>query len=166
MSDEAQLQQARSGNRDAFGNLQRLLEPSVARFVRKLIGRGPMEEDVVRETILALYMNLDRLDSFERVKPFLFRVARNLCYTELRRRGRYRILSLDEPSAESERAIEALADSRAPPDQQVQWILLWGEIQRGLDRLPEPQRQAMILYCAEDLSYAQIAEAMDTDIGT
>ena len=35
-----------------------------------------------------------------------------------------------------------------------------------MDRLPELQRQTMILYCEEDLTYAQIAEAMTTDIGT
>lgn len=39
-------------------------------------------------------------------------------------------------------------------------------MQKAIDRLPEIQRQAIILYCEEDLTYAQIAEAMGTDIGT
>ena len=44
--------------------------------------------------------------------------------------------------------------------------MLHSEVQKAINRLPEIQRQAIILYCEENLTYAQIAEAMGTDIGT
>jgi len=36
----------------------------------------------------------------------------------------------------------------------------------AMDRLPEPQRQALILFADEELSYAEIAEVLGTNIGT
>jgi RNA polymerase sigma factor (sigma-70 family) len=39
-------------------------------------------------------------------------------------------------------------------------------VKEAIDRLPEMQRQTLILYSEEQLSYAEIAVAMDTSIGT
>jgi RNA polymerase sigma-70 factor (ECF subfamily) len=111
-------------------------------------------------------MNLERLDSDEHLRPFLFRVVRNLCYNELRTKGRFQFVSLDQCPDESGALSPPLPDSRSPPDEEVHWILLYSEVQKAMERLPESQRQALILYCEEDLTYAQVAEAMATDIGT
>lgn len=159
-------QRARAGDRTAFSGLQRELEAPVRQFVRRLVGRSQSEDDVVQDAFLALYMNLERLDSDEHLRAFLFRVVRNLCYDELRRQGRFQFASLDQDLDEPGDPFALLADSRSPPDEEVQWILLYSEVQKAMDRLPELQRQTLILYCEEDLTYAQIAEAMATDIGT
>lgn len=164
LDEAALLRQARSGGRAAFGRLQAALDPVVRRFARRLIGPSDAEDDIVREMFLALYMNLGRLETAERLRPFVFRVVRNLCYTELRRLRRFEVVSLDAAAPES--AAAWLIDPCPPLDEQVQWGLLYSDVQAAMDRLPELQRQSLILYCEEDLSYEQIAEAMATDIGT
>lgn len=165
--DENELfQQARAGVRSAFDKLQEKLEAPVKRFVRRLIGLSSSEDDIVQDAFLALYMNLERLDSSEHLRPFLFRVVRNLCYDELRRKGRFQFVSLDEDIGDSDALLSFLIDHRAQPDEEVYWILLYSEVQKAMERLPEPQRQTLILYCEEDLTYQQIAKAMATDIGT
>ncbi len=165
-AEQALLQRARAGDRPAFDQLQRLLQKRARLFIRRLIGPSPLEEDIARDVFLALFMNLGKLDSVERLRPFLYRVARNRCYSELRRLGRFRVVSLDDPPGDLEGTYRSLPDTRTSPDEQVQWTLLYAAVQRALERLPELQRQTMILYGLEDLTYAQIAEAMDTDIGT
>ena len=160
------FQQARAGTRAAFDRLQEALETPVRRFVRRLVGVSNEEDDIVQDAFLALYMNLERLDSSEHLRPFLFRVVRNLCYDELRRKGRFQVVSLDETPDDSDSVLSFLTDGRLQPDEEVHWMLLYSEVQKAMERLPELQRQTMILYCEEDLSYAQIAEAMATDIGT
>jgi RNA polymerase sigma-70 factor (ECF subfamily) len=160
------LRRAKSGDRAAFDTLRKVLEPPVLRFARNLVGYSETEEDVLQNAFIALWVNLARIDPVERLRPFLFRIVRNLCYDELRRRGRFRAVSLDTGWEEPAEPDHGLRDPRPPPDEEVQRILLIAEVQRAMQRLPELQRQALILHAIEDLPYAEVAVAMDTDIGT
>ncbi len=165
-SEQALLERARAGDGAAFADLQKLLQRPAQRFLRRLIGAHSAEEDILREASLALYLNLERLTSADALRPFLFRVIRNLCYSELRKQGRFTTISLDDPCASGDPAVRNLAEPRPPPHDQVEWLLLYAEVQQALGRLPELQRQALILYFEEDLTYPQIAEIMGADVGT
>ncbi len=160
------FEKAKTGNNAAFDRLQETLDASVRRFVRRLVGISDAEDDIVQDAFLALYMNLERLESSGHLRPFLFRVVRNCCYDTLRHQGRFQFVPLDVDSKDSAVDLSFLADLRKQPDEELHWKLLHAEVQKAIDRLPEVQRQAMILYCEEDLTYTQIAEAMATDIGT
>ena len=160
------FEEAKASNRTAFDRLQATLDASVRRFVRRLVGISEAEDDIVQDAFLALYMNLERLESSEHLRPFLFRVVRNRCYDTLRRQGRFRYVPLEAASQDSTVNPAFLTDRRKQPDEELHWKLLYSEVQKAIDRLPEIQRQAIILYCEENLTYAQIAEAMGADIGT
>ena len=160
------FEQAKANNRTAFDRLQEILDASVRRFVRRLVGISEAENDIVQDAFLALYMNLERLESSEHLRPFLFRVVRNRCYDTLRRQGRFQFVPLDVASEDSAVNPSFLTNRRQQPDEKLHWILLYSEVRKAIDRLPEIQRQAIILYCEENLTYAQIAKAMGTDIGT
>lgn len=163
------LQQARAGDYDAFEQLYRWLEPGLARFVRRLIGDGAESEDVLQDTFLALYMNLDRIQPTANLRPYAYRIARNNCFDRLRSWGRYDEVSIDDDNddAYSPRLPLQLKDEDAqPPDEVTHWLLLGLEVRQAIDRLPEAQRQTLILYCEEELTYAEIAEVMDVSIGT
>jgi len=160
------FEQSRGSNRTAFDRLQETLDASVRRFVRRLVGISESEDDIVQDAFLALYMNLERVESSEHLRPFLFRVVRNCCYDMLRQQGRFQFIPLDVDSKDSAVDLSSLADPGKQPDEELHWKLLHAEVQKAIDCLPEVQRQAIILYCEEDLTYTQIAEAMATDIGT
>jgi RNA polymerase sigma-70 factor (ECF subfamily) len=160
------FEEVRAGEHAAFDRLRELLEPTIRRFVRRLVGWSEDEGDVLQDAFLALYLNLERIPSVESLRPFLFRVARNRCYSELRRQGRFAILSLETGGKAGEPGLQELPEQRPSPHDQVQWLLLVGDLQKAMERLPELQRQTLILYVEEDLTYQQIAEAMATDIGT
>ena len=169
MSDSGErelFEKAKTSNHTAFDRLQETLDASVRRFVRRLVGISEAEDDIVQDAFLALYMNLERLESSEHLRPFLFRVVRNRCYDTLRRQGRFQFVPLEAASENSAVNPSFLTDQRKQPHEQLHWKLLYSEVQKAIDRLPEIQRQTIILYCEENLTYAQIAEAMGTDIGT
>jgi len=157
---------ARAGEIGAFDCLQKQLYTPMRRFLRRLIGQNTAEEDILRDAFLALYMNLERISSIENLRPFLFRVVRNLSYYELRRQGRFATISLDTGGKADDPVVRDLPEHRPSPYEQVQWQLLYGEVQKALRRLPEIQRQTLLLYLEEDLTYQQMAEVMETDIGT
>lgn len=158
------LQLARNGDRDAFAQLQAALEGPARRFVRKLIGASDAEDDIVQNAFFALYVNLDRLDEGDKLRPFLFRVLRNQCYDELRAQGRYEWVSVDTGDDAELESLPAAAHTQ--PEEATHWLLLYSEVQEAIQQLPEMQRQTLLLYTVMDLSYVEIAEAMNTSVGT
>jgi RNA polymerase sigma-70 factor (ECF subfamily) len=62
--------------------------------------------------------------------------------------------------------LSALPDSGDEPEEVAHWLLIQLEVREAIDRLPEMQRQALILYSEEDLSYTEIAAVMETTVGT
>ena len=160
------FKRAKEGDCVAFDRLQKKLELPIRRFIRRLVGGSAFEDDIVQDAFLALYTNLGRIDPIENLRPFLFRIVRNLCYDELRRRGRFQSVTPDEDIDDADAPLTIFVDNRPLPDEELYSILLYSEVKEAIERLPELQRQALILYCEEDLSYEQIAEAMATDIGT
>ena len=104
------FEKAKTGNNAAFDRLQETLDASVRRFVRRLVGISEAEDDIVQDAFLALYMNLERLESSEHLRPFLFRVVRNRCYDTLRQQGTFSVC----PSRRSSPKIR-LSTSRSSP---------------------------------------------------
>jgi RNA polymerase sigma-70 factor (ECF subfamily) len=154
---------ARDGDNDAFEQLQVRFEGQVRRFVRHLIGSSDAEDDIVQNIFIALYYNLHRIEPVEKFRPYLFRIARNCCYDELRAQGRYDSVALDEEPASGWINYE---DGTPAPEDLAHWTLLHVEVKAAIDCLPEVQRQTLILYADEGLSYGEIAVAMNTNIGT
>lgn len=160
------LQLAQAGDHDAFAELQARLDSPIRRFVWRLIGTHPEEDDIVQDSLIALYLNLDRIDPPENLRPYLFRIIRNRCYDLLRKRKRFQHVSLDEEPVESWVSLNEPPETGSQPEEVTHWLMLNLEVQAAMERLPEVQRQTLILYSEENLSYNEIAEAMDTSIGT
>lgn len=161
------LRLAQSGDQDAFTALQLLLDAPARAFTRRLIGE--VDEDIVQESFLALYMNLERLEPPEKLRPFLFRVIRNRCYDRLRADGRFEVVSLDEDTDDGfggDRREAQIASDEILPEESTHWTMLYAEVQQAMQQLPELQRQALILYSEASLSYEEIAEAMNVSVGT
>jgi RNA polymerase sigma-70 factor, ECF subfamily len=166
--DEQQLlRQAQQGDYDAFAQLHAALEPSINRFVNRLVGGRIQEaEDIVQDTFIALYLNLNKIDPVENLRPYVFRIARNNCYDILRRQGRYEHLPFDEEPVNVRVSFDLAQTTGNVPEDTTHWLLLHLEVQEAMEYLPEAQRQALILYSEQDMSYGEIAEIMDVEVGT
>jgi RNA polymerase sigma-70 factor (ECF subfamily) len=156
------LDQIKSGDESAFVDLQQHFEAELRRFMYRLIGAHELEDDLIQNTFIAFYHNIERL-SAETVRPFLFRVLRNQCYDELRRQGRYQHVSLNNDLAPNSPII---INTEPPPDEVIYWRMAYADVQRAMDNLPDPQRQVLILYAEHGFAYEEIAEALNISIGT
>lgn len=165
------LSQAQAGDYDAFEALHNLLQPALTRFVRRLIGGAAASDeidDVVQDTLLILYKNLATIDPPQKLRPFLFRVARNRCYDILRHQGRWNQVELEDEEAPRDVriAFNMQDELGTSPEDAANWMLLYVEVKEAIERLPENQRQTLIMFSEEELSYAEIAEIMDVSMGT
>jgi len=156
---------AQDGDMEAYEDLQLLLEPDLRRYVRRLINGADAEDDILQEVFISFYTNLHRIQPPDNLRPYLFRIARNRCYDEFRRWGRKELVSLDDEPVQLRVAFTE-AHHQPKPDDLTHWMLLQLEVREAIDRLPDAQREALILYSEESLSYAEIATIMDCSVGT
>lgn len=164
LSEDALLRRAQDGDHEAFGVLLVKLDSPVRRFIWRLLGTHDAEDDIVQDTFISLYNNLHRVDASQGVRPYVYRIVRNRAYDELRRLKRREFLSFEDEPVEAYASLNATPSDE--PEEIAHWLLIQLEVREAIERLPELQRQALILYSEEDLSYAEIAEVMETSIGT
>jgi RNA polymerase sigma-70 factor (ECF subfamily) len=110
--------------------------------------RNPVEsEDVVQDTFLRVLQHLHKLPAIRDLRPWLVRIAWNLA---LDRRRRIR----PDFQAAGIAAANLPVDIALRQRQQTQATLC------EIERLPKPERQALLLSALEDLSIAEIAHIM------
>lgn len=163
MSPEAELLiRARAGDRAAARALSDAVEGRVRRFVVRHVS-CPMEaDDIVQDVLLALHGNLSRLGDQEQLLPFVYRVARNLCWDSLRRTSRGPLWSGGVPDLE-----EGPAGGRdGEPHEVVPALLVAEELRRAVDALGEPHRTTILLVGEEGLTQSQAAAALGINVGT
>lgn len=167
-ADESDLLRAlQAGDNDAFVALMQRMESPLRRYVRRLIGDSDSEDDIVQDVFFNLYRKSERIDARRGLRPYLFRMARNRCYDELRRQGRFRSVSLDDDAeGQSLSLAETLPDEGEATDELAHWLFMQLVVREAMEKLPENQRQALILYAEEQMSYAEIAVATNTNAGT
>src|SRR5436309_12660291 len=120
----------------------------------RMLGQRQDAEDAAQETFVRVLKNLHRWDSARDFLPWLLAIAGNRCRTALAARRR-------RPVAES--AVELVADD-APDRRSADHLA--EEIQLAMKSLRPEYAEAFLLFHKQELSYAQIAQAMDVPFGT
>lgn len=173
-SDEALMLRCKEGDTEAFGLLVAKYKAPITRYANYLLADPDQAEDVAQETFLRILRAAKRYEPRARFTTWLYRIAANLCYDELRRRARHPFMSLDEEivcgdeeEAETIRRYEIIEDPKgSPPDQALQEQEMTRTMERAIKDLSGSHRQVIHKRMVEELSYAQIAEELDTSEGT
>ncbi|MEL6526922.1 MAG: sigma-70 family RNA polymerase sigma factor [Chloroflexota bacterium] len=159
MTLQTLLDRAQDDDTQAFAEIREQYEPRIRRFASRMIYNSADVEDIVQNTFIAFYKNLSCITSSEHVRPFLFCVARNLSYDYLRDHYRYEQVTLDKCDYQ-------LSDNLVSPEYRAHWGMLLDHVRQAIDCLPDLQRETLILYVEEQLTQAEIASVMHTEIGT
>ena len=120
--------------------------PSLRAFAVSLSGRHDKADDLVQDTVMKAWAKQDSFELGTNMKAWLFTILRNEFYSQMRKRGRE---IQDTEGAFTERMA-------VHPSQYG--IMDLGDFKKALDRLPDDQREAIILNRYEGLSFAEIAE--------
>ena len=157
MSESEVIAQALDGDLDAFGELVRLYERPVFNLAYRMLGEAGEAEDAAQEAFIKAYSNLHRYDVNRSFKTWILSITSNHCIDRLRKR-RLTYLSIDEPLP----AHPALVSDFANPESAALAEERSAEVQGMLDQLSEEYRLVVILRYWYDMSYAEIAEMLDT----
>lgn len=159
--DELTIARARRGEEGACRALvQRYQRPVFALLSRLCARRDPaLVEDLAQETFLRAFRALPGWDpsGSALLSTWILTIAARLALDELRKRR-----PDAEPLDEAERRIAGPEAADAPATRRD----LAAAIERALDALPPDFRAAFVLREYHDLEYAEIARALDVDVGT
>jgi RNA polymerase sigma-70 factor (ECF subfamily) len=146
---------ARRGDAAAFDELVRRFHRPVLRFCWRL-ARSADAEDLAQDTFVRAFVHFERFDPERPVLPWLIAIARRLCLDLLRRR-------------KVTVGLEAIpvSDQSAPsPEREASAREQLSRLDRALDELGEGAREAIILFHVEEMSYRDIAAALEVPMGT
>ncbi len=169
-AEEARLaQQAVAGDGDAFATLYTRYEKRAYNLCLRLVGSEADAADATQEAFVSVLRRLPKLEGRELAfGSYLFTSARHACYDLIERRRRA------EPSDDiAEGAVTVgggvggggigfdPGDPHDDPERNVLLAAGQDEIRDANAKLPERQREVLVLRELEDLSYDEIAEIME-----
>jgi RNA polymerase sigma-70 factor (ECF subfamily) len=125
-------------------------------------------EDLLQETLVRAYVSFDTFTEGTNLRAWLFRIMYNAWVSDYRARQRCPTEILTEAVTDVERCDFARFTPRglASAEIEVLELLRDDEIASALDELPEASRLAVYLADVEGYRYREIAELMNTPVGT
>jgi len=163
-SDEDRLliTEHRNGDERAFEKLVSKYQQTVLNLVHHYIGTRNDVEDVAQKIFTKVYFSLPKFDAQRPFFPWLYRIAINQCYDELRRIRRKRVHSFSELSIEDATYIEKLISQDKPPlEAEEKEREMYSLLQKVLNQLPEQQKLSIVLRDIENVSYRKMAEILN-----
>lgn len=141
------------GNARAFANLFDRYHKKIYSLAYHLTESAPQAEEIVQDVFLKIWMKQADLPSILHFENYLFIVARNHIYSQLKKMARNRLVSI-----ESEPALPD--DAETPEDQLVhkESAML---LQQAVSRLPLQQHTVYKLSRENGLTREQIAEKLN-----
>jgi RNA polymerase sigma-70 factor (ECF subfamily) len=128
--------------------------PSLRAFAVSLSGRHDKADDLVQDTVMKAWAKQDSFEMGTNIKAWLFTILRNEFYSQMRKRGR-----------EVQDSDGAFTERMAVHPSQYGIVDL-NDFRKALDKLPDDQREAVILIGASGFSYEEAAEICHCAIGT
>ncbi|MBI9078071.1 MAG: sigma-70 family RNA polymerase sigma factor [Desulfatibacillum sp.] len=154
--DQEQEKQAildvKAGDTARFALLVDAYKTPLFNLAYRMTGSRTEAEDLVQDTFVRAFRNLDSFDSTRRFFPWLYTIGLNLVRRRLKTKG----LHSSEPASREQE------ESREPgPEQAFLDKERAGEVQDALLQLKPDQREALILRYVQGLTYDEIAEILD-----
>jgi RNA polymerase sigma-70 factor (ECF subfamily) len=160
-ADSRLLERCRRGDTSAFEELFRKYHAYVYNVALGMLGNGDDAADVTQDTFLRIHRSVERFRGDASFSTWLYRVAVNLCISELRRRSRSRLQYLDELAVPEE---EREASDMPSPDEAAETQERCRAVRRILSALPPDYRAIMVLRHFQQLAYEEIADVLQISL--
>lgn len=150
---ELEVKRAQRGDREAFIQLFRRLEPELYSLAKSIVGRDEDCADAFQETTLKAYKSLSTLRKPKYFKTWVIRILINECNQLLRMRKRTVVMAELPEVAETDRSAPYYEDSRKL------------DLREAVENLDETLRIVIHLFYYQDLPVKQIASVLDISEG-
>ncbi len=152
--DEKLIAMARAGNPGAFETIVDRYQGRLLGFCRQMLGSTEDAEDVLQEVFVNAYRAMLADEREIKLRPWLYRIARNRCLNHLRK-----------PTADAQESMDMVPTvDAASTAEKVHNREEFRQLLTDVGKLPETQRSALLLREMDAMSYEEIAQAMETSV--
>jgi RNA polymerase sigma-70 factor (ECF subfamily) len=149
----------RAGDPQAFEDLVTAFQHRVFGVALRMLGSRAEAEDVAQEVFLRAHRGLSAFRGDSKLSTWLYAIASRVCLTRLASAERRMV-------RDSEDVLARLPNGHADPATRLERQQLEAALHRAISELGEDRRIVVVLRDVEGLSYEEIAEALDLELGT
>jgi len=145
-----------TGDAEAFDRFVEHFRAKIFHYSWLMCGHREDAEEVAQETLLKVFESFDQLREPERVRPWVFRIAKNACLMKRRK-------SVFAPPHELplDDFAPAIADGSVPPDRRMLESERNDALANAIGELPENYRSVILLRDMEELSTLETAQILE-----
>lgn len=148
----------RAGERTAFAALLDRHERRVYNLALRLLDGDPAEaEDATQDAFIEVHRAIRSFRGRARLDTWVHRITVNVCLQRRRRRRGQTVPLVEDGAGPAPGADPFHLAARSE---------LAGQVEAEVRRLPEIQREVVLLHGMQGLSYAEVAQVLDCPVGT
>jgi len=163
-NDEHIVERALTGDAEAFGEIVQRWERRIFALTYGMLGREEDARDATQETFLAAFRNLRGFRGEAKVSSWLHRIAVNQCITRQRRAKVRNEAALDDEQEKD--AAKFSAPLKYSPALSVESRQTTRAVRLAVNSLPLELRQVVVMKEFEELTFREIADALDLPLST
>ena len=169
MSDHELIEATKNGEELAFDEIMMRYRKPLTNYIHRMLNDYEEAVDLAQESFVRVYFAIERYHSNYAFSTYIYRIATNLAISEIRKRKRRKLFSLNGlfqfGDVDEEREYQP-PDSKPLPDQ----VTVSGEtidvVEKAIAGLPEKYRTPIVLREVQELSYEEVANVMELGLGT
>jgi len=143
---------------EAFRIIMRLYKERLYWHIRKIVITHDDTDDALQNTFIKVWKNLDSFQGNSSLFTWIYRIATNEALTLLKRNKRANLFSVSDEDNFYENTLKS--------DPYFDGSELQLKLQLAINTLPEKQKIIFNLKYFEELKYTEIAEILDTSVGS
>ncbi|MFZ3216764.1 MAG: sigma-70 family RNA polymerase sigma factor [Candidatus Acidiferrales bacterium] len=157
---------AQSGEEAAFEELIRRHQQRVFGLVSGILRRREDVEDVVQQVFLKVFVSLKRFDQRAAFSTWLYKISVNECWDYLRKKKVRPLVYEADLSEEQVSRLDGVVSGERPPQGSSDRAEARDLLERMMEKLPEQDRQLLMLKEVEGFSVQELAEILDLNVNT
>jgi len=167
MPEEIQLNKLKSGDFKSFKALVDEHQKMVLNTCNRFVNNREDAEDLTQEVFIEVYRSLSNFRGDSKISTWIYRIAvtKSLDYLRKKKRKK-RFGTLKNIFSEENPAIQVKSSESSNPDTNLENEDRIRILNEALGSLPENQRTVFTLSKYDEMSYAEIAEIMDTSLSS
>ena len=132
-----------------------------------VMGNHHDASDMTQESFIKVYKNIGKFNFRSSFNTWLYRIVKNTCIDELRKKKRKKVVSLDAGIEGDDgdyfmQVVDEKADIQAKLESEETTELVWS----ALEKLNEKHRSVLVLADIKGYDYLEISRMLDLPLGT
>ena len=155
-----------TGDRSAFGQLVELYKGKIHRLAYRMLNNPHDSEDVVQETFMRVYLNLNRYDEKQKFSTWIYQIGKNLCVDLLRKKKSTYSLDAEIAGEDELNHYGILSSEATSPEMALIETELQEQLTEVISKMSDKYKAIATLYYVQDLSIQEISEKLSLPITT